>query len=38
MSVDAIFSLEDFTDQITQWNGDKFDLKVKGLKIYLLAN
>jgi peptidoglycan hydrolase-like protein with peptidoglycan-binding domain len=36
MAVDAIFSLEDFTDQITQWNGDKFDLKVKGLKIYLL--
>jgi len=36
MSVDAIFSLEDFTDQITQLNGDKFELKVKGLKIYLL--
>jgi peptidoglycan hydrolase-like protein with peptidoglycan-binding domain len=36
MAVDAIFSLEDFTDQITQWNGDKFELKVKGLKIYLL--
>ena len=36
MAVDAIFSLEDFTDQITQWNGDKFELKVKGSKIYLL--